>query len=245
MTGTPTAAERIGAAVGGLVEEVFGTVAEVRAAALQSLREADGAERATAEFPGLAEPLQALVRQPGRLASGLGLMVAPSPALDLRVQLHWWQLDPVSGVVRELDPDLRPDSVGFYDYPTAPWFEVPRRTGERHVVGPHVDVHGTGQYLLTFTAPVLVHGTFLGVAGVDVAVSRFEAHLLHRLGTTSEPFCLVNDDDRVVLSTSPWWLVGSLLRGHPSAGTPLPGTPVPGAPWRLTLLDDDGRPRAA
>jgi hypothetical protein len=234
MTGPE--ATRIGAAVSALVEEVFGTVAEVRTAALQSLREADGAERAAAEFPGLAEPLKALVRQPGGLASGLGLMVAPSPSLDLRVQLHWWQLDPVGDVVRELDPDLRPDSVGFYDYPTAPWFEVPRRTGERHVVGPHVDVHGTGQYLLTFTVPVLVQGTFLGVAGVDVAVSRFEAHLLDRLGTTTEPFCLVNDDDRVVLSTSPWWLVGSLLQESAVAATPLAG-----APWRLSLVDDEGR----
>jgi hypothetical protein len=243
MTGTPTAAERIGTAVSALVEEVFGTVAEVRAAALSSLREGDG-EGAAAEFPGLAEPLQALVRQPGRLASGLGLMVAPSPALDLRVQLHWWQLDPVGDVVRELDPDLRPDSVGFYDYPTAPWFEVPRRTGARHVVGPHVDVHGTGQYLLTFTVPVLVRGTFLGVAGVDVAVSRFEAHLLDRLGSSSQPFCLVNDDDRVLLSTSPWWLVGSLMREHGPAGTPAM-RPLPGAPWRLCLLDDEGRLRPA
>ena len=231
-------ARRIVTAVTAVVEEVFGTVAEVRAAAVRALRAADGPQGATAQFPGLAEPLHALLRQPGQLASGLGLMVAPSPGLELPVQLHWWQVDPVSDVVRGLDPDQRPDSVGFYDYPTAPWFEVPRRTGARHATGPHVDVHGTGQYMLTFTVPVQVDGTFLGVAGVDVAVSRFETHLLGRLSGEDQPFLLVNDDDRVVLSTSPWWLVGSLLpAGVAAAAAP---TRLPGAPWTLHLVDGSG-----
>jgi hypothetical protein len=240
VTARSAEAARIAAAVTAVVEEVFGTVAEIRAAALHSLRQGDGAAGGAAEFPGLAEPLQALLRRPGQLGSGLGLMVAPSPSLDLRVHLHWWQLDPVSDLVRELDPDLRPDSVGFYDYPTAPWFAVPRRTGARHVVGPHVDVHGTGQYLLTFTEPVLVQGTFLGVAGVDVAVSRFESHLLDRLGASGEAFLLANDEDRVVLSTSPWWLVGSLL---PAEAAGAAGRVLPAAPWRLCLLDERGGSR--
>jgi hypothetical protein len=237
MTAVTEEALRIGAAVTDAVETVFETVTEVQAAALRTLRAADGSDGAAAEFPGLAAPLQELVRRPGQLASGLGLMVAPSPALDLPVQLHWWQVDPVSDVVRELDPDLRPDSVGFYDYPTAPWFAVPRRTGGRHVAGPHVDVHGTGQYLLTFTVPVLLHATFLGVAGVDVAVGRFEAHLLDRLGS-AEAFLLVNDDERVVLSTSPWWLVGNLIPAGTTAGAR--ATRLPGVPWTLYLVADDG-----
>jgi hypothetical protein len=241
MTAATDGAVRISAAVTVAVEEVFGTVAEVRAAALRSLEDAGGDDGDG--FADLAGPLRALLRQPGQLASGLGLMVAPSPALDLRVRLHWWQVEPVSGAVRELDPDLRPDSVGFYDYATAPWFDVPRRTGARHVVGPHVDVHGTGQYLLTFTVPVLVHGTFLGVAGVDVAVSRFEAHLLDRLGGADEAFLLVNDDDRVVLSTSPWWLVGSLLPAGATAGAG--PTRLPSVPWSLHLVEHSGGLRRA
>jgi hypothetical protein len=235
---TTEAAARIVAAVTEAVEEVCGTVTEVRAAALRALRAADGPQGATAEFPGLAEPLHALLRQPGQLASGLGLMVAPSPGLDLPVQLHWWQVDPATDLVRGLDPDLRRDSVGFYDYPAAPWFEVPRRTGARHATGPHVDVHGTGQYLLTFTVPVQVDGTFLGVAGVDVAVSRFEAHLLDRLEAADRPFLLVNDDGRVVLSTSPWWLVGNLL--PPAATVAAASTRLPDVPWSLFLVDGSG-----
>jgi hypothetical protein len=226
---------RIGAAVTAAVEEVFGTVAEVRAAALRA-RSAAAADVAGGAFPGLAAPLQALLTAPGQLALGLGVMGAPDAGRP--EELYWWQLDPVSGGVHELAPDLRPASVGFYDYAAAPWFDVPRRTGARHAVGPHVDVHGTGQYLLTFTAPVVADGAFLGVAGLDVMVSRFEGDLLGRLGSLRQPFLLVNDDGRVVLSTSPWWLVGSLV--PPAAAPPRAGTPVPGVPWRLNLVDDAG-----
>jgi hypothetical protein len=77
------------------------------------------------------------------------------------------------------------------------------------------------------------------VAGVDVMVSRFETDLLGRLPSLDQPFLLVNDDDRVVLSTSPWCLVGSLL---PSAAIPPgAGTQIAGVPWRLCLVGPDGR----
>jgi hypothetical protein len=231
---TADAEARIGGAVSAAVEEVFATVAEVRAAALRA-RSAAGAE---GRFPGLAAPLQALLTAPGQLALGLGVMGAPDG--DRPGELHWWQLDPGSVRVHELAPDLRPTSVGFYDYTTAPWFDVPRRTGARHAVGPHVDVHGTGQYLLTFTAPVVADGAFLGVAGLDVVVSRFESALLGRLGPLHQAFLLVADDGRVVLSTSPWWLVGSLVGTADLA--PASGRAVPGVPWRLHLVDDAGRP---
>jgi hypothetical protein len=223
-------AGRIGAAVSSLVEETFDTVAQVRAAALGT-RSADGA------FPGLAAALQTLLTAPGQPALGLGMMGAPDG--DRPGELHWWQLDPGSGRVDELVPDLRPESVGFYDYAAAPWFDVPRRTGARYAVGPHVDVHGTGHYLLTFTVPVVADRAFLGVAGVDVLVSRFETDLLGRLPSPAQPFLLVNDEDRVVLSTSPWWLVGSLLAS--AVVPPDAGTQVAGVPWRLCLVGPDGR----
>ena len=78
------------------------------------------------------------------------------------------------------------------------------------MVGPYVDVHGTGQYLLTFTEPVIADGQFLGVVGADVPVSRFESHLLRELGAVDAPFVLLDEERRVVLSTSPRWLVGAL-----------------------------------
>jgi hypothetical protein len=187
--------------------------------------------------PVLDDGVRELLHAPGQLAVGLGLVVAPQPDRGLPLRLEWWQVDPDGGQLRTLEPDLRPTSLGYYDYTATEWFDVPRRTGRRHVVGPYVDVHGTGRYLLTLTEPVVVDGEFVGVAGADVSVRRFEKHLLQRLGRLPSPFLLLNHEDRVVISSAPRWLVGGLV--PPGADLPDAGTAVPGVPWRLHLVDDD------
>jgi hypothetical protein len=222
---------QVAAAVSEVVERLFGTVTAVREAALRSsVREGLRAGRP------VLDNVRELLREPGQLAVGLGLVVAPQPEQDLPLRLEWWQADQDGGPLRTLEPDLKPTSLGYYDYTATEWFDVPRRTGRRHVVGPYVDVHGTGRYLLTLTEPVVVDGEFVGVAGADVSVRRFETHLLQVLGQLPAPFLLLNDEDRVVLSTAPRWLVGGLL--PPGAGPSGPGTAVPGVPWRLYLVDD-------
>ena len=230
--GGPGEVAQVGAAVSGVVERVFATVAQVHDAALRSVER----EGLRAGRPVLPAATQELLREPGQLAVGLGLVVAPRPGEGLPLRLEWWQVDPDGGHLRTLEPDLRPTSLGYYDYTATEWFDVPRRTGRRHVVGPFVDVHGTGRYLLTFTAPVVAGREFVGVAGADVPVRRFETHLLEALGALRAPFVLLNDEGRVVLSTVPRFLVGSLL--PPDAGAPREGTPVPGVPWRLLLVRD-------
>jgi hypothetical protein len=227
VSGAPPPAE----AVSGVVEAVFATVGRVLDAALSPAARDDlRAGRSV-----LGEDVRDLLHLPGQLAVGLGLVVAPRPASGLPLRLEWWQADPGGGRVRALEPDLRPDSLGYYDYTAAEWFDVPRRTRRRHVVGPHVDVHGTGRYLLTLTEPVVVDGEFAGVAGADVSVRRFESHLLRRLGPGA-PFLLLNGEDRVVLSTSPRWLVGTLV--SPAAVAAGPVSAVPGLPWRLVPVAD-------
>ncbi|MGY1726953.1 cache domain-containing protein [Geodermatophilus sp. SYSU D01062] len=230
--GTAAEAARVAERVSDLVERVFVTVGRVREAVLRSVeREGVPATRWV-----LRDGVQELLRESGQLAVGLGLVVAPRPEQGLRQRLEWWQVDPDGGRVHTLEPDLRPTSLGFYDYTTTEWYDVPRRTGHRHAFGPHVDVHGTGRYVLTLTEPVVAASGFVGVAGADVPVRRFETHLLRALGRLPAPFVVVNDEDRVVLSTVPRLLVGSLLPGPAApAGR---GTPVPGVPWRL--LADDG-----
>ena len=231
------AGERVGAAVAAVVEEVFATVAAVHDAAVRSC-----AGGAPPLLPVLDQDVAAGLQRADQLAVGLGLVVAPRPDDGLPLSLQWWQVDPATEQLRRLEPDLRPTSLGYYEYTATAWFDVPRRTGERHVVGPYVDVHGTGRYVLTFTRPVVVGGTFLGVVGADVPVSRFETHLLRVLPASGHPFLLLNDDDRVVLSTSAAWLAGALLPG--------PGLPaasvraLPRVPWRLVVLDEGGTTRA-
>lgn len=223
---------RVAAAVSDLVEQVFVTVARVREAVLRSV-EGDGLRAGRWVLP---DGVQELLREPGQLAVGLGLVVAPRPEQGLPQRLEWWQVDPDGAELHTLEPDLRPTSLGYYDYTATEWYDVPRRTGRRHAFGPHVDVHGTGRYVLTLTEPVVAGSGFVGVAGADVPVRRFETHLLRALGRLPAPFVLLNDEDRVVLSTAPRFLIGSLM--PTGAGTPESEAPVPGVPWRLLLVDD-------
>ena len=233
MTGGGAAeVAEVAGAVSDLVERVFVTVARVRDAALRSV-EQDGLRAGRWVLP---DGVQQLLREPGQLAVGLGLVVAPRPEEGLSQRLEWWQADPDGGRPHTLEPDLRPASLGYYDYTTTEWYDVPRRTGRRHAFGPHVDVHGTGRYVLTLTEPVVAGSGFVGVAGADVPVRRFETHLLEALGPLPAPFVLLNDEGRVVLSTAPRFLVGSLL--PPDAGAAGQGTPIAGVPWRLLLVRD-------
>jgi hypothetical protein len=227
-----TDVDRIAAALTDVIERVFGTVAEIRPAALELLQaEPDGAETSAA----LEQRVRALLAPPGRFAVGLGLIVAPRTGNGFRRRLHWWQVDPAAERLVALDPDLRSSSLGFYDYTAADWFDVPLRTGRRHVVGPYVDVHGTGRYVLTLTEPVVSDGEFLGVVGADVPVPRFESHLLRVLASVDAPFVVINDEDRVVLSTSPRAMVGDRLPADRR-----PAAPVPDVPWRVLLAEDGG-----
>jgi hypothetical protein len=227
-----TDADPIAPALTEVIERVFGTVAGIRPAALQVLQaERDGAET-SAE---LEQQVRALLGAPGQFAVGLGLIVAPRAGNDFRRRLHWWQVDPAADRLVALDPDLRSSSLGFYDYTAADWFAVPLRTGRRHVVGPYVDVHGTGRYVLTLTEPVVSDGEFLGVVGADVPVPRFESHLLRVLASVDAPFVVVNDEDRVVLSTSPGAMVGDRLAADTG-----PAAPVPDVPWRVLLVRETG-----
>ena len=229
----PPAVSPVGTAVAEAVERVFATVAAVRAAALRP-----GARDGFATgAPVLGEDVRDLLLEPGQLAVGLGLVVAPRPERELPLRLEWWQVDPDDGRLRTLEPDLRPSSLGYYDYTATEWFDVPRRTGRRHVVGPYVDVHGTGRYLLTLTEPVHADGEFAGVVGADVPVRRFETSLLRVLDRSSGPFVLVNDEGRVVLSSAPRLLVGELVA--PDVLSSAAAAEVPGAPWRLLAVPDD------
>jgi hypothetical protein len=238
MSAAPAAAvDRIAEAVTEVIERVFDTVGELRPAALRVLEdEGTGAAAGT----GLEDQVAALLGAPGQFAVGMGVIVAPRAENGFRRGLHWWQVDPAADRLVMLAPDLRASSLGFYDYTAADWFDVPRRTGRRHVVGPYVDVHGTGRYLLTLTGPVVSGGEFLGVVGADVPVTRFEGHLLRALTAIDVPFLVLNGEDRVVLSTAPRWLVGDLLPS--TAGFAGPGGRVPGVPWRVQLAAGDGRP---
>lgn len=131
-----------------------------------------------------------------------------------------------------LDVALDPDSLEFYDYARAAWFQGPRETGRRHVVGPYVDFGGTDRYMLTLTLSVRSDGLFLGVVGADVPAALLETRLLPALAALDDDAALLNAEQRVIVSNSnsAGSLSGSLLTAVAAPGTL---HPVPGLPWRL------------
>ncbi len=221
---------QVRAVVDGVVERVLGPVEVVREAALARFEgaRAQGVAVRPDDLHALRAPVQELLVADDCVPVGLGVIVAPSLVDEQPLFLEWWQRGPGAGAPTRLEVDLNAHSVGFYDYVAAPWYAVPRRTRLQHVVGPYVDVHGTDRYVLTFTQPVLAGDDFLGVAGADVPVGRFESLVLRELGDLPVEVVVVGDDDRVVLSTSSRWLVGSLLHDATTDASPLPGLP-----WRL------------
>lgn len=227
-------------AVSAVAEQVFGTVRIVHDDMLRLHEEATaGHGRLTGrDISGLRPGIRTHLRQQGALLSGLGVVVAPGLLPDEQLRLEWWQSEPGVAEPFALDVDLDPLSLGFYDYAAAEWFAVPRRTHGRHVVGPYVDVHGTGRYVLTFTMAVEADGQFLGVAGADVPASSLEARLLDLIGPGTEVVVL-NTDRRVVLSTAARWLTGARVDAAVGDGQPA-WQELPGLPW---LSRDPGIPK--
>lgn len=237
----PTAADAVGAAeaVSGVIEQIFGTVTRVR-------REfSDRCSAALVSGNTLWEKDIRPIRGPvldilgsDDVPVGLGIITAPDLLADQPLWLEWWQIKQ-GGAPTRLEVDLNPGRLGFYDYLAAPWFDVPRRTGQRHLVGPYVDVYGTDCYVLTFTDPVAVDGRFVGVAGADVEATRFEAVVLSRLVDSAVDVVVIGDDDRVVVSTTARWLIGSLVVPEQLPDRAIEQR-VHGLSWRLFVLP--GRP---
>lgn len=233
------AARQAATLIGTVVERVFHSVAAVRDGVLDAHRAARerGEPMADRDVTAMGDTLVDLLRSKREIAVGMGVIVAPGFLADQPLRLEWWQCEPERGDPRRLEVDLNPHSVGFYDYAAADWFVVPRRTGHRHVVGPYVDVHGTDRYLLTLTVPVVADGEFVGVAGADVPVGRFETLVLRELGDLAVDVVVVNPEDRVVLSTSARWLAGSLATpGAMQEAGRVRTVPLADPPWQVVVF---------
>ena len=195
------------------------------------------------DISGLRDIVCSLLADPDHLLVGLGLVVAPDVLCDEPLRLEWWQRITSTSDVQPLVVDLDPDSLHFYDYAATEWFAVPRDSGARHVVGPYVDVFGTGRYLLTLTAPVIAGGRFIGIVGADVSVQRFETRVLRELGGLHPEECeliVLGAERRVVLSTSTRWLTGDLLPPEPHGaidGPPATYQDLADVPWTVRVAD--------
>lgn len=157
--------------------------------------------------------LEELRRHP--VLDGLGLLTAPDLFADRVRCIEWWRQD-VDAVV-PLWLNFDPASVDIYDYLEMEWFVRAQRDHASVVFGPYVDYTGADHYVLTISTPV-IDGSFLGVVGGDVLMSRFEAQVMPALYALDAEVALVNAERRVVSTNTPRFTVGTRLATRPEPG---------------------------
>jgi hypothetical protein len=148
-----------------------------------------------------------ILDHPDEPVYGAGFIAAMDLLSDAPSHLAWWQgsdrrklVFPAQSVKQAID------------YRELEWFRVPSTTGEAHVAGPYVDYLCSDEYTMTAAAPVVVDGTFVGVAGLDVLVDTVERRLTPPLRALGAPLLLVNGVGRVLVSTDPRFAAGDVLR---------------------------------
>jgi hypothetical protein len=165
-------------------------------------------------------------------ADGAGVVAAPGVIEGKHRHLEWWQRtagdDSAPDGYARIRLNLDPESIDLYDYLDMDWFTVPQRYGRRYVYGPYVDFSCANRYVITITAPVFesagadAHADgereFLGVAGVDIRMSRLEPGLLAILRSVAAPAVLVTAERRVVAANTAHWISGTRLGRLPAAG---------------------------
>ncbi|MFF2319367.1 cache domain-containing protein [Arthrobacter sp. NPDC058097] len=144
-------------------------------------------------------------------AVGAGTFFAHETVEEGGPALEWWSRKG-SGAVGRLDFDLTPGSNRFYDYEKLPFFSTAASTGEQTLWGPYIDYLGFEGYILTFTAPFSVHGTFTGVAGCDIRIKDLEPLIMPHLRVIPGDAALVNASNRVILGNSGTYLVGERIK---------------------------------
>ncbi|MDQ6739412.1 MAG: cache domain-containing protein [Actinomycetota bacterium] len=144
-------------------------------------------------------------------AVGAGAFFVPESVEAGSRAVEWWARKE-SGDVGRLDFDLTPGSHRYYDYEKLPFFSVPAATGQRTLWGPYVDYLGFEEYILTFAAPISVHGNFTGVAGCDVRIKDLEPLIMPKLRGIPGDAALVNASNRVILGNSGMYLVGERIK---------------------------------
>ncbi|MEV7976887.1 cache domain-containing protein [Streptomyces sp. NPDC086519] len=214
MTSTPsTGIVQCSRSVREAVDAVFSALDVLEAEARTRLSSGGrrGRHPGTNDLAALRPTLKALLRERGEMFNGTGVVMAPDALDDAAFHLEWWQRTG-EGDPRPLRLNLDPRSESFYDYTVKPWFVIPRDEGHGTVMGPYVDLHCAGLYILTFTRPLIMHGEFLGVVGADVPVAAFEQLVVPSLKHLGGEAVVITAEGRVLAANTPTWAVGEIAR---------------------------------
>ena len=155
-----------------------------------------------------------------------GYVMSETALAGARRHLEWWHRGP-DRTFQPLILDVEPGGPDCYDYYTMEWFFAAIAERRRFVSGPLIDLPCADVCIMTFTEPVIVgpgpadgtgSGDVLGVAGADVALSRFESLILPPLRRVAAPAVLVNRQRRVITSNDARWISGEKLPSAPRRG---------------------------
>jgi hypothetical protein len=144
-----------------------------------------------------------------------GYVLAEHTLADRRRHLDWWHRND-SGSYDFLVLELDPETADCYDYYSMEWFVAAIEDHRRFVSGPLIDLPCADVYIMTFSSPIVVDDIVLGVAGADVAVSRFESRILPPLRSLPQQAVLVNRERRVIASNGATYTTGEKLPTMPA-----------------------------
>lgn len=176
------------------------------------------------------------LREDDPLLVGAGFIAAPEFAGGTDLHFSWWlgplDANPVLGATTEptrLDLAARSYSDYLRDFRSLEWYSIPQSTHRTHITGPYVDHLCACDYIVTVTSPVERDGRMIGVVGVDVYVKRLERELLPAMLAAGRPLALVNESGRVMVSTDPAVMTGSVV----APAVAVAAVACPGTPFRL------------
>ena len=141
---------------------------------------------------------------------GVGIVLEPSVFEDNKMYLEWRQISP-DGSTFPLYLNFNCSSDVYYDYLEMPWFYKPSQDGNKIVEGPYIDLYGQDMYLLTFAVPIHIKNKFVGIAGADIALSKFESKILKFLLELESEAALMSEHGRVIAANSSNYISGELI----------------------------------
>lgn len=201
-------AQALTAWIGGVSKETKGL--STRVASMLEGNLAGKSKVSKTALAGLDELAQEFLEK-NSFAVGAGTFFTADFAEESGRALEWW-FRKSDGALERLDADRTPGSNRYYDYEKKPFFSTAAATGEQTLWGPYIDYLGFEEYILTFTAPVSVHGNFTGVAGCDLRIKDLESHIMPILWAIPTDAAVINASNRVILGNSGQYLVGERIK---------------------------------
>jgi hypothetical protein len=226
---------RFAAKVASHIDDVVGEMRDIVDEA-----SADGASP-PADFAYFLDATRQLLveRGSGDVLAGAGYAVSYLD-YDRAPAMVWWVHH--AGQVVERSHSVDPESESFYDYASLRWFRLAVESRCPTLSGPFIDTWGSDDYTVTVSVPVVGASGPLGVFAADVDVRRLIDTLTADLRRIGSPVALVNEADRVVVSTIPLLSTGLPMQTralrHDSVARVRLRVPVPGYSWSVVALTD-------